>query len=93
MRKALRFAVVALGGLVGLIATAWAAGALYFDLPIAWLRAPLALIYGLVMLAALLFVRGRWRALSVVAAGFIVVLAWWFTIKPSNEGNWQPDVA
>src|ERR1043166_317236 len=93
MRKLLRFAVVALSGLIGLIATAWAAGALYFDLPIAWLRAPLAIIYGLAMLAALIFVRGRWRALGVVAAGFLAVLAWWWTLKPSNEGNWQPDVA
>jgi hypothetical protein len=93
MRKALRFAIVALGGLVAAFATAWAAGALYFDLPIAWLRAPLALIYGLAMLAALLLVKGRWRAMSVVAGGFVIVLAWWSTIKPSNEGNWQPDVA
>jgi len=62
MRKVLSFAVVLLSGLVGLIATAWAAGALYFDLPIAWLRTPLALIYGLAMLAALIFVRGRGRA-------------------------------
>ena len=93
MRKVHRLAVVVLGGLLGLIATAWAAGALYFDLPIAWLRAPLALTYGLAMLAALIFVKGRGRALGVVAAGFVVVLAWWLTIKPSNEGNWQPDVA
>jgi len=93
MRKALRFLIVALGGLVGLIAIAWAAGALYYDLPVAWLRTPLALVFGLAMLATLIFVRGRPRALSLVATGFVVVLAWWFSIKPSNEGNWQPDVA
>ena len=93
MWKAFRFVLVALGGLACLLATAWATGALYFDLPIAWLRAPLALIYGLAMLAALLFVKGRWRATGVVAVGFVAVLAWWFTIKPSNEGNWHPDVA
>lgn len=93
MRKALRFAIVALATLVGLIATAWAAGALYFDLPIAWLRAPLALIYGLAMLAALVFVKGRWRALSLVAVGFAAVLAWWLTIKPTKDRAWQPDVA
>ena len=93
MRKVLHFVAVVLSGLVGLIATAWAAGALYFDLPIPWLRAPLALIFGLAMLAALIFVRGRPRALSLVATGFAVVLAWWLTLKPSNAGNWQPDVA
>jgi hypothetical protein len=93
MRKVFRVTVVVLSGLACLIATAWAAGALYFDLPIAWLRAPLALIYGLAILAALLFVKGRRRALGLVAFGFGVVLAWWCTLKPSNEGNWQPDVA
>jgi uncharacterized protein DUF4105 len=93
MRKVLRLLAVVLSGLIGLIATGWAAGALYFDLPIPWLRVPLALLYGLAMLVSLLFVKGRWRALGVVAGGFAVVLAWWFTIKPGNEGNWQPDVA
>ena len=76
-----------------MLATTWAAGALYFDLPIAWLRTPLAFIYALAMLAALFFVKGRWRGIGIVAGGFAVVLAWWSTIKPSNEGNWQPDVA
>lgn len=92
MRKALRFAALALVGLVGLIVTAWAAGALYFDFPIAWLRAPLALIYCLVVLAGVVFVKG-WRSIRVVVAGFIVVLAWWLTLQPSNSRDWQPDVA
>jgi len=93
MRKTVRFIWAGLSGLACVIATAWATGALYFDLPIAWLRSPLALIYGLATLAVLFLVKGRWRAMGVVAGGFAVVLAWWFTIKPSNEGNWQPDVA
>ncbi len=93
MRKALRFLIVALGGLVGLMAIAWGAGALYYDLPIAWLRLPLALVYGLATMAALFLIKPRGRAVGLVAAGFAVVLAWWFTIRPSNEGNWQPDVA
>ena len=93
MWKAFRFVLVSLGALACLLATAWAAGALYFDLPIARLRAPLALIYGLAMLAALLSIKGRWRAMGVVAAGFAVVLAWWFTIKPTEDRVWQPDVA
>ena len=93
MRKALRFVFVLFGGLACLLAIAWAAGALYFDLPIAWLRAPLAILYGLAMLAALFFIKSRWRAMGLVVAGFAGVVTWWLTIKPSNEGNWQPDVA
>ena len=93
MWKVFRFVLVALAGLICLLATAWAAGALYFDLPIAWLRAPLALIYGLAMLAALFFVKGRWRATGVVAVGFMPVLAWWLMIEPTGDRAWQPDVA
>jgi hypothetical protein len=93
MRKAFRFALVALTGFACLLAIAWAAGALYFDLPIARLRATLALAYGLAMLVVLLSIKGRWRAMGMVAVGFVVVLGWWLTIKPGNEGNWQPDVA
>lgn len=93
MRKGLCLILISLGALACLFATAWAVGALFFDLPIAWLRVPLALIYAGAMLAAFIFVKGRWRAMGVVAGGFAVVLAWWSTIKPSNEGNWQPDVA
>ena len=93
MWKVFRFALVSLGGLVCLLATIWAVGALYFDLPIAWLRAPLALIYGGTMLAALLFVKGRGRAMAIMVAGFAVVLAWWFTIRPTEDRAWQPDVA
>ena len=93
MWKASRFVLLSLGGLTCLLATAWATGALYFDLPIAWLRAPVALLYVLAMLAALLFVKGRWRATGVIAAGFVAVLAWWLTIKPTEDRAWQPDVA
>lgn len=75
------------------IATLWAAGALYFDLPVAWLRAPLALIFGLAMFATLFFVKGFWRATALVAVGLAAVLAWWLTIKPTGNKAWQPDVA
>ena len=83
MRKALRFVLGAVVlRVICLLAIAWAAGALYFDFPFASLRAPLALIYFSVSLAALIFVKPRWRALAFVAAGFLVVVAWWFTLKP-----------
>jgi len=91
--KSFHFVLVALGGLLCLLITLWATGALYFDFPITWLRAPLALIYGLTMLAALLFVKGRWRAMGIVAIGFAIVLAWWFTLKPRQDRDWKPEVA
>jgi Domain of unknown function (DUF4105) len=93
MWKALRLVLVLLGWLVGVVATAWAAGAIYYDLPIAGLRLPLALIYAAAGVAALFFIKLRRWALTVAAAGFAVILAWWLTIAPSNERDWQPDVS
>ncbi len=45
MRRVIRLILLGIGALVLLVATAWAAGALYFDLPMASLRKPLALTY------------------------------------------------
>jgi hypothetical protein len=93
MRKALCLSLILLGGLSCVLTTAWVAGALYLDIPITWLRAPLMFGYGAAVLAALLLIKSRWRAMGIVLGLFTVVLAWWFTIKPTEDRAWQPDVA
>jgi len=73
---------------------AWSAAALWFDgPPQRWLAGLLA--GGLVLVAggALVFLRPLWRALAVALVAFFAVLGWWLHIPPSNEGDWQPDVA
>lgn len=68
---------------------AWTFGALYFDGPsriFAWVTVG-------IILAAVWFVKSWWRKLGVVATWFGAVLAWWLTLKPSNDRDWQPDVA
>jgi hypothetical protein len=80
-----------------MLLTLWAAGALYFDVRVAWLRVPLAGTYLLAVLAAVaagvLGRRHRWVAVCLPLVGFGSVLVWWFALKPSNERDWQPDVA
>ena len=52
--------------------------------------------FGAVSLSALIglgFHRWRWRTLAAYFALFILLLVWWQTIKPSNERDWQIDVA
>ena len=93
MRRAIRFVCLAVAGLVLLLATVWAMGALYFDLPVRSLRAPLAIVYGGAMLATLILVRKRVLGLAVVAICFAVVLAWWLTLKPRQDRDWKPEVA
>jgi hypothetical protein len=81
-------------GAVGLaLLTAWAAAALYFDVRIAWLRVPLAVVYVLALLAVWVVVKRRWLAAVWTAWGFALVLAWWFTLQPSNDRDWQADLA
>ena len=88
-RKAGFFCAYALTAL----AAVWAVGALYFDLPWPSLRVAAAVILGLAFASALVFVPGRLRRLGVILASFAVVLLWWLSLKPSNEAEWQPDVA
>ena len=74
-------------------ATLWAIGAIYFDLPIAWLRTPLALTYPTAIIVLFVTMKRRGLALSAGTAGFFLVLIWWLSLKPSNDRPWQPDVA
>jgi len=83
---------VAFGGVL-LLATFWAAAAMYFDVRIPWLRTPLAVLYLLAVLTVWILVNGRWRKVGLTAGGFALVLAWWFSLRPSNDRDWQPDLA
>ena len=92
-RRVLRWIVLALLWALFGVLTLWAVAALYFDAAVPWLRLPLPAIYGLGMLAVLTWVRPRRLAAGICAGGFVLVLAWWLSLKPSNTRDWQPDVA
>ena len=38
-------------------------------------------------------IRGPWRELLGVASLILLILLWWFSLRPSNQRNWQQDVA
>jgi hypothetical protein len=91
VRRALRAA-----GLAVLIAgaTAWATLAIYYsDLPGAPLRLGLSATFALGTVAGLLLLRNRRRTLLGFCAAFALVLLWWISIEPSNEREWQTEVA
>jgi hypothetical protein len=77
--------------LVAFVCATWAAGALYYDFPAAGSLA--AILFLLVLLAAIIFVRRKLLKLVIVFAAFALVGVWWLTLKPSNDRPWQPDVA
>lgn len=91
--RALRWLMWAAVWLVAMGCGAWAFGALAFDFPDASLRRPVSLVFAVALICVLIFLRGRRRKLFGVLAAFGIVLAWWLTLKPSNDRNWQPDVA
>lgn len=79
--------------LLSLAVTLWAFGALYYVFPWAILRAPIALVYALAAMTVGAIVRPARRAITFVFAAFGVGLAWWFSLSPSNDRAWEPDVA
>jgi hypothetical protein len=76
-----------------LLLTIWAAAALYFDVRVSWLRTPLAVAYLLGVLVMWFLVRSRWLKTALTAGSFVLVLGWWLTLRPSNDRDWQPDLA
>jgi hypothetical protein len=74
----------------------WMALAVYFDFTLLGppgLRAGLGALVPVSAGVALLFVRPlRWVVAGILGA-FVVVLAVWLAIPPSNDRDWQPDVA
>ncbi|HSF06951.1 MAG TPA: DUF4105 domain-containing protein [Methylomirabilota bacterium] len=90
------FGLVGLG-LVIAVATGWGALALFYLAPgsemvrtvLAWGFAAL----GLIAVAALAVRRARWRAAIGFAVALALVLVAWGSATPSNDRDWQPEVA
>lgn len=76
-----------------LLLTCWASAAIWFDLPLHGLQAPVAIIYFLLMLTLLHNVQRLDLRLLVWIASVVVVVVWWFSLQPSNNRHWQADVA
>ena len=79
---------VVLLGMVG-----WGTLALYYSNLPAWLRPVLAGIFLVGAPGVLGFVRPRRRGRLIFGILFALVLGWWLALRPSNNRDWQPDVA
>lgn len=83
--------------LVVIASAGWSAAALYFSGPqnpvVQAVLAGTFALAALLALTALAFRHWRWRALTAYLVLFAAVVAWWLSIKPSNDRDWQPDVA
>ena len=100
MSSLCRFLSASFGWLIAVIwflcraaLVAWATLAIYYsDLSSAGLRLGLAVAFAAFAVWALWL--SRQRRLSVIAIVlFLGVVAWWFTIRPSHDRHWRPEVA
>ena len=76
---------------------AWGALALLYSSPLSeTARIVLAAIFGIVAAVAAIALavrRWRWRAAGAYWVAFFALLAWFFSLAPSNDRDWQADVA
>jgi hypothetical protein len=87
----LRFLLLVLVLIIGGIIIAWTGGALYFDLPVsAPLRTVAACSWSVVALIALFW---GWRGRLIVLLVFLLIAGWWSTLRPTQDRDWQPEVA
>jgi len=91
--RVIRWIGILLVLLTAIIAIAWAFGAVWFDAPFGNANKVVAGLLAVASAAALVFVRPFWRKIGAVALLFAGVLIWWLTLSPTNDSDWQPDVA
>src|ERR1700734_3089470 len=70
----------------------WAMAALYIDVRLSPLRIPLTLLYAVVLVVILVRYKLSLRSALLCLGCFCLVLVWWLNLKPTNIGDWQPDV-
>ena len=91
--KAIRFLAWSFAWLIAFFCVLWAFGALYYDFPIHGSGQWAAILFVVLLLAVLIFIRGQGKKLAAVFLAFGIIVCWWRTLKPTNNRQWQPDVA
>jgi hypothetical protein len=96
IRRLARWIAFALLAVAILLIGVWCSIAIWYGCPggeaVRGLLAAATLAFAVVVVACLA-TRRRGLAIAVYAASFALFLAWWTTIRPTNDRNWTPDVA
>ena len=93
MSRLLRWLVIGLNLLFRIIVITWTTLAIYYsNLPWPELRLGLAVAFAVFAIWA--FWLSRRRLMPAVTFALVLgVIGWWFTIAPSHDRNWRPEVA
>jgi len=86
--RLIRWAWAALVAVIGLIVLLWSFGAVSFDAASNFLAAAQTAA----VLAVVIFLRPLWLKGAMLGLWFVLLLSWWFSLEPSNDRDWQPDV-
>ena len=92
-RKFLAGTAKALIWLILLAMTGWGVLAVYYSNLPDGARPYAAGLFGLISLGILLIVRPLWRGRLIFLVLFALLVAWWLAMPPSNDRDWQPDLA
>ncbi len=79
--------------LILLAITGWETLAVYYSNLPEELRVPGAIGIALISFGTFLMVRPAGRSTLILLCGFAIVIFWFLLIQPSNDRDWQPDVA
>ena len=72
--------------------TVWATAALYIEVRYHPLRIPLAALYVVIIGCILWKAHGIAKPVFILIS-FVIVLAWWLSLKPTNSADWQANVS
>ena len=74
--------------------TLWSIGAIYYsNLPASWMRTAGAIAFAAGTMVVFVWVRPRWLAQLIFLAAFGGIVIWFLLIPPSNDRDWEPDLA
>ena len=90
----MRLVLLVLLSIVIFVLGLWTFGALYYsNLPWPWLRHTMAYGFAIATLGAFAFLPKRRRTMVWFFGAFLGMVFWFWTISPSHDRDWQPNVA
>lgn len=87
--RLLQLAGIIILGCVALICYLWAIGALWYD----GLGKIFAIMQAIAIPVVCVMIKPWRKRIAIFGSWFAIVLLGWFCLRPSNEGDWQADVA